>query len=103
MNEQRGTLEQYFDKDTQAMINEMEDGEMKSLLTELADTRYWTAIMKYTQNRLNVARNALFTLDPFKDPTSMARSQGIMSGMFDLAEAVILLKSKSAGIEKKSE
>lgn len=95
-NEAKGmAMEDYFDKDIQAMIEEMEVSEMKALFVELADSRFWIAIMKYNKDRLRIAQNALFTLDPFKDQTSMARYQGIMSGMLDLPEAVIAWKRKS--------
>lgn len=107
MNEKDvNAVKSYFNKDVSETISAMTMSEMKDLLKELEGTKFWFAIIKYNQERLGNAQNALITLDPFKEPTSMARYQGVMSGILDLQDAVITMKSESKKSEnpnKKSE
>lgn len=93
------TIKKYFTKDILETISSMTMEEMKSTLKELEGTSYWFAIIKYNQERLANAQNALITLDPFKEPTSMARYQGVMSGILDLQDAVIGMKFESKKTE----
>lgn len=106
MNTQNGKkgmmIEAYLDKDIQVMMDDMTHSEMNQLFSELSNTRYWIAIMKYNKDRLHIAQNALFTLDPFKDQTNMARYQGIMSGMLDLPEAILTCKEKAEASQEKN-
>jgi hypothetical protein len=83
--------ENYFTKEIQERINEMTESEMNSLLTELAGTQYWTAIMRYNQKRMAMAQNGLYTLDPIAKATEVCRSQGLLMGLSDLQSAIILL------------
>ena len=95
MNKDVNAITKYFTREKLDLITEMTDEEMKNFLKELEGTKYWVAINKYNQQRLNEAQNGLITLDPFKDPTKMARYQGIMSGISDLTDAIITLKDES--------
>lgn len=102
----KDAVKEYFTKDLLGNVDSMTSDEMISLLKELESTRYWIAIVKYSHQRLTSAQQALITLDPFKEPTAMARYQGVMSGISDLQEAVISLKKKSEDAvnpEKKAE
>lgn len=92
-------VKKYFTKELSDRINSMDSQTMFTLLKELEDSKYWVAIIKYGQERLGNAQNALITLDPFKDPTTMARYQGVMSGLLDLQDAVITLKFESNKVE----
>jgi hypothetical protein len=91
-NKNVDAVKAYFTKEVYEQIQDVSLDEMKTLLKELEGTRTWFAIIKYNQERLSNAQNALITLDPFKDPTTMARYQGVMSGLLDLQEGVITLK-----------
>lgn len=82
----------YFTKELQQLINELSDDDMKSLLLELEATTYWTAILRYTQQRMQFAQNGLYTMDPIAKATEMCRTQGILMGQTDLQNAVISLK-----------
>ena len=82
-----------------AVIKEMQDPEMESLLVGLRGSRQWLAILRYNHARLEHADNALRTLDPYKDPTALARFQGIITGLSDLAEGVAYLGNKQAKAE----
>jgi len=100
----------YFTSDMDRRIKDLSAGEMESLLKELSDSPYWIAILKYNQERLRYAQDGLITGDPFKDPTSIARNQGVMMGLSDMQNAVILLtmqaqkrEAESAEKEKKAD
>lgn len=83
------TVRTYFTKEVNAQLEEMTPEVMWNLLKELEGSPFWTAILKYNQERLKYTQNSLFTGDPFKEPTNMARTQGIMLGISDLQNAVI--------------
>lgn len=101
-NTRQRTVEDYFPKELMEQFNEMSNDEMKSLLLELSSTRLWIAIMKYLHDRKMMAQNGLFTLDPFKDQTAMARYQGIITGMLDLPEGILTLKDIASNpVDKK--
>jgi len=89
----------YFNKEFMLKVTSLPTDEMLVTLRELEGTKFWTAIVKYSQERLANAQQALITMDPFKEPTSMARYQGVMSGLLDLQEAVISLKAKAEEVE----
>jgi hypothetical protein len=85
----------YFNEDFMSKVKLMSDSEMKELLLGLEGTQFWIAIVRYSHERMTMAQNGLFTLDPFKDQTQMARYQGILTGIVDLQDAVITLKEES--------
>lgn len=88
-------LQSYFTDDVNAKISEMSNQDMTAMLKELEGTAFWTAILKYGQGRAEVARNGLYSLDPIKEPAQICRLQGMVSGIYDLIDAVISLKNKS--------
>ena len=94
MNEkkQQSNTQKYFTKEIFDRITGMSNSQMKELLKELEGTEFWIAILKYNQDRMRVIQDGLFSIDPFKDPTNMARNQGIGIGLSDLADAVVTLK-----------
>lgn len=93
----------YFNKELSGAMETMTDSEMQDLLKELTDTKYWVAISKYVQSRLMIANGSLATLDPIKEPTSMARAQGIMSGLMDLQSMTEAIKESIKVAEKKAQ
>jgi hypothetical protein len=85
----------YFTKEKQETINAMSDADMNQALLELESTNYWIAILRYFQQRMIMAQNALITIDPIKEATKMCRNQGTMMGLSDLQSTVITLKEQS--------
>ena len=81
---------------------EMPESEMNALLLAFSETRQYQAFMKYVLRRKDLVTDALRSLDPFRNPTEMARNQGIGVGLVDLDEYIKLLKAKNAKIEGKS-
>lgn len=84
-------IRSYFTKEINEQIADMDNAEMMQLLKELSDTRFWIAILKYNQARMALSQQSLYSGDPFKDPTSMARNQGILLGLSDLPNGIIQL------------
>jgi len=74
--------------------DKMTEKDMIDLLMELSETPHWKAVKRYHAIRCIMAENALCTIDPFKEPTQMARNQGIRMGLNDLEEFVKLEKEK---------
>ena len=93
----------YFTEEIEKTIREMPESEMLRELIALEGTRVWIAILRYNQIRLSHSQGAIFAGDPIKDPTSMLRNQGIMLGLSDMQNAIIILKQekddKAAGKE----
>ncbi len=80
-------------------IEEMTDNDMDDILVELYDTYFWRAMQRYNDYRKVIATSSLITLDPFKNPTIVARNQGILSGLVDLGDYIKKIKEN----RKKSE
>ena len=78
----------------------MTDKEMNDLFVELRYTSFWQAILKFNRIRDKVATDSLAVLDPFKNPTQVARAQGIRNGLYDLEIEVNNRIEERAGIEK---
>jgi len=64
--------------------SQLSESEMKDILVELYETKFWKAIKQYYIMRCIYTDDALRSIDPFKNPTDMARSQGIFLGLNDL-------------------
>lgn len=91
----REAIKNYFTLDVFSRIREIDNGLMKTLLREIEGKPVWFALLKYTQERVSVMQNSLLTLDPAKNATEIARTQGMISGLFDLQEAILTLKYES--------
>ena len=85
------------------VAEEMTDNEMNDILVELRDTYFWQAIKRYNDYRKVIATSSLITLDPFKDPTIVARNQGILSGLVDLGDYIMQVKNNRAKAEEEEE
>jgi|SRR3990167_8090572 len=72
----------------QSTIHEMTGEAMKELFLELSRSVYWPAILKYLDERSEFIVGGLKTLDPFREPTQTARTQGLLLGLRDLEDAV---------------
>jgi hypothetical protein len=81
-------MDKLFTQDILDAMKNMQQSEMFSLLKDLQSTNHWIAILKYNYDRRANAHAMLATIDPIKEPTSMARTQGILSGLSDLEEIV---------------
>jgi hypothetical protein len=78
-------------KNEEEMTNDL----MNELLKELGESVFWPAIQRYVQSRYVQIDNGLRTIDPFKNPTEMARTQGFFGGVSDLTKYVEELKAKA--------
>lgn len=84
-----------------SLATEMENSEMEQLIHGIYGTRLWIALIRYLTKRLELASGSLRTLDPVKEPTAIARSQGTLSGLVDLYNMVYLLHANSSkSVEK---
>lgn len=88
------SVREYFTDAINEQVNEMTLAEMADLLRNLPMSRVWLAIIKYNQERILYSQSILFSADPFKNPTDMARQQGVMLGLSDLQNAVIELNTE---------
>lgn len=77
--------------DITTQLQDMTEDDMRQRLKELVGSQYWPAILKYFDSRSSFVEGALRTIDPFKEPTQVARNQGLLMGLGDLEEAVSLL------------
>jgi hypothetical protein len=85
---------EYFTLDLQNQISKMSESEMNESLLALESSEYWIPILRYLQKRMMIVQNSLMTTDPILKATEMCRNQGILMGLSDLQNAVILLKEK---------
>lgn len=73
----------------------MDDKQALEILSELPLTQYWEAFQHYNRSKDAWVINSLGALDPFKQPTEMARSQGVRIGVFFLEKEILeLLEEK---------
>lgn len=84
----------YFTQEINNAMAEMSEEEMLKTLATIEGTRQWIAILKYNQIRLRHSQAGILSADPFKDPSGIARNQGVMLGISDLQNAVIILKAE---------
>jgi len=63
---------------------ELNDREMWDLLIDLLDSPYWSAVKRMITLRTMAAESGLKSVDPFKEPTLMARYQGVLIGLNEL-------------------
>ena len=99
MNKNIEEIKKYFTEEIRTQVREMTNDEMKASLRDLEGTPAWFAILKYNQERVGTIQNAFLTFDPVKQPTEIARYQGVITGMLDLQDAVLSLKYESKKAE----
>lgn len=73
------------------------------LLIELFDSAYWQAIDNSFQEQMYYVWDALGTLDPFKNPTEIARMQGRLQGYGFLRTAIQKIKEERKEKQKETE
>lgn len=98
MNQQQRDAEmfnRYFTPEFLQKVRELSHDDMVNLLKELEDTPYWTAIVKYNNQRSSLIQQQVLVMDPVQNPTQIARNQGTVIGLLDLQNAVIALVSES--------
>ena len=59
---------------------QLSDREVKDLLIELKYSKFWQPLMIYNNSIINQSDDVLRSVDPFKNPTEVARNQGFRSG-----------------------
>lgn len=100
--ENKKYIKSYFQSELNKLADEMTNAEMIEQLKELEETRYWIAITKYVQDRMLVAQGSLCVLDPITRAASIARAQGILSGLLDLQDMLVKAKETVAQAEAKA-
>jgi len=71
------------------------------LLVELSNSHLWKSIINLNRQKDSELLSALASIDPFKEPTVMARTQGIRQGIYFLESLVNLEIEKRAKTERK--
>lgn len=87
------------EKNSVLMASDMSDKDMNDLLLELKDTSFYQAIIRLTRIKDNDILTSLAALDPFKEPTKVARSQGMRSGIYNIESMVSLLSEQANNAE----
>jgi len=77
------------------MTNSLDKKEFDEAIRGFRETVYWRAMIKYIQDRIEVARDSLLTINPYKDPEKMSKIQGVIDGLGDFA-IFVELKIKEA-------
>lgn len=95
-------VKSYFPADLNKLVDEMSNSEMIEHIKELEGTRFWVAITRYVQDRMLVAQGSLCVLDPITQASSIARAQGILSGLMDLRDMVEKIKETTKQAEAKA-
>lgn len=78
----------YYTQDTLNRIAAMTDNEMRNALSDAIDSPMWIALLKYVNLRSNTLLYTMRAADPIKDPVRIARTQGGITGMEDVADAM---------------
>lgn len=82
----------YFTEDMNKTIREMSDAEMFRKLLNFEESESFLAFVRYNQIRATHCQSSILAADPVTSPTLIARNQGIMLGLSDLQNAVIMLR-----------
>lgn len=82
----------YFTEDMHKTIREMSDEKMFELLLALEQTETWLALVRYNQIRSSYSQSSILSSDPITQATLISRNQGIMLGLADLQNAIIMLR-----------
>lgn len=101
--EQFFDINSYFTRELRDEMGKMTSSEMNEQLLMLEDSRTWVAILKYIAGRQIYTEGVLKSADPVKDPTQISRSQGILMGLSDIINNVVLLKMNSKRDDEKAE
>lgn len=75
-------------------MDTMDNDEMDELLHELSETQFWQAIKRIVRFKDTEVMNSLASLDPFKQPTEVARNQGMRMGLYFLENYLDVLSIK---------
>jgi hypothetical protein len=82
-NEEKKTIEEQINEETP-----ITNDQMVNLLYELSKTYTWKAIQRYNLLKDAEVIQSLAVLDPFKEPTQVARTQGIRIGLYYIEKIV---------------
>lgn len=94
----------YFTPQVNAEINELSDERMFDILRGLEQSEFWYALLRYNNKRLLVAQSLINSIDPVQQPTAISRTQGVMTGIVDLQNAIIqLVESEKAAVANAKE
>ena len=77
----------------------MTNNEMLDLFVSLQKTSYWQAILRSIADRDAILLGSLALLDPFKEPTKVARTQGERTGLYYIEMEVNKLIKEVEGTE----
>lgn len=90
-------------KETNETINQpkLTEKEATDLLVELSESKYWLAIEMYYKGLDAIASNTIKSIDPFKNPTEVARSQGFIQALPYLK--IFIAGEKERRLEKNKE
>jgi len=79
--------------------NEMTEKEMMNILVELESTKYFRAIQRFNELKNSSIFSILLSIDPFKDPTKMAKAQGNREGIYMLESEIVREKKNRNAID----
>lgn len=74
-------------EDTEALSDES----YRRLLIELSNTVFWKIILAQSRKIDATCIQTLASVDPFKEPTLVARTQGMRSGLYALENEVNMI------------
>jgi len=94
---------QYYTEELATTIRKMTDEEMFALMYQMEQSEYWPAMMRYNQIRSSYTQSAILVADPVKEPTIIARNQGIMLGLADMQNAIIMMWQEKKQQEAENE
>lgn len=69
---------------------DLDDKQMWDLLVSLVNTPYWQALLKFNRMEDAEVMSSLCAIDPFKEPTTMAKTQGLRVGIYRLEDKINL-------------
>lgn len=99
-------ISSYFTKEINDRIVSMSAKEMENIMREMIDTQQWIALLKYTRMRTPLLDASLRSVNPIKDPYTVAWSQGALAGLCDIETYIIELnapKKQDEGSEQSDE
>ena len=84
-------------------VDKMSEAEIDSYLVQLSETVMWQALLRRIRVKDYYAIGSIATLDPFKQPTELARCQGKRMMAYEIENDVNVAVTRKKKLEAEQE
>lgn len=74
--------------------------ELMRRLAPIVETPYWKLIVSFNRMAITNFSSQFYTIDPYKEPTSIARTQGCLQGLPYMEQQIVTWHQKLKDLEE---